>query len=55
MQVLSVPVIFARVPLKLKNIDDSDNVIDEKDRTVIGNTNPKASGGFSPFRSRIWF
>ena len=33
--------------LKLKNIDDSDNVIDEKDRTVIGNTNPKASGGFS--------
>ena len=33
--------------LKLKNIDDSDNVIDEKDRTVIGNTNPKASGGFA--------
>jgi len=26
--------------LKLKNIDDSDNVIDEKDRTVIGNPNP---------------
>lgn len=33
--------------LKLKNVDDSDNVIDEKDRTVIGNTNPKASGGFT--------
>lgn len=33
--------------MKLKNIDDSDNIIDEKDRTVIGNTNPKASGGFS--------
>lgn len=33
--------------MKLKNIDDSNNIIDEKDRTVIGNTNPKASGGFS--------
>ena len=32
--------------LKLKNMND-DNVIDAKDRTVIGNTNPKASGGFS--------
>ena len=31
----------------LKTEEYSDNVIDEKDRTVIGNTNPKASGGFA--------
>ena len=33
--------------LKLKNIDDSDNVIDEKDRTVIGNPSPDCIFGFN--------
>ena len=32
--------------LKLKDLGD-DNVVDENDRTVIGDTNPTASGGFS--------
>lgn len=32
--------------MKLKNMND-DEVIDANDRTVIGNTNPKASGGFN--------
>ncbi len=34
--------------LKLKNVDgDEGNVVDENDRTVIGDTNPDVSGGFS--------
>lgn len=32
---------------KFANIDDSDNAIDEKDMTVIGNANPKFYGGFN--------
>ena len=32
--------------LKLKDLND-DGVIDEKDKTKIGDTNPKASGGFA--------
>jgi TonB-linked outer membrane protein, SusC/RagA family len=32
---------------KYKNLDNSDNVINEKDVTVIGNMNPKHTGGFN--------
>ncbi len=40
--------------LKLKNIDGSeDNKITTKDRTIIGDTNPKATGGFG-FNARVY-
>lgn len=33
--------------MKLKNITEGDNVVNVSDRTVIGNANPKHTGGFS--------
>lgn len=39
--------------MKLKNLTEGDNVVNVSDRTIIGNANPKHTGGFN-FNAR-WF
>lgn len=33
--------------MKLKNLTEGDNIVNESDRTIIGNANPKHTGGFN--------